>query len=77
MLTVKDIVSLLQFGEFSDKYGNEVPRLTVSADGLATHINPENKLEMAAYGDFIIDRIHVDELGVDLCVKSSLCTAGV
>ena len=80
MLTVKDIVSILQFGEFDDKYGKEVPRLTVSADGLATHINPENnpenKLEMAAYGDFIVDRIHVDELGVDLCVKSSLCTAG-
>lgn len=55
MLTVKDIVSILQFGEFDDKYGKEVPRLTVSADGLATHINPENKLEMAAYGDFIID----------------------
>ena len=76
MLTVKDIVSILQFGEFDDKYGKEVPRLTVSADGLAPHINPENKLEMAAYGDFIIDRIHVDELGVELCVKSSLCTAG-
>lgn len=76
MLTVKDIVSILQFGEFDDKYGKEVPRLTVSADGLATHINPENKLDMAAYGDFIVDYIYIDKYGAEIAIKADFCKAG-
>lgn len=72
MLTVKDIVSLLEV-----EYPEHTERtLTVAADGLVAPINRENRLAMAAYGNFIVDRIHVDELGVELAVKTEFCKAG-
>ena len=48
----------------------------MSANGLTTNINPNNKLDIAAYGDFIVDYIYVDKYGVEIAIKAEFCKAG-
>ena len=73
MLTIKELLPLFQLGPNDD---DRCEKLCVSANGLTTNINPNNKLDIAAYGDFIVDYIYVDKYGVEIAIKAEFCKAG-
>ena len=74
MLTIKELLPLFQLGPNDED--DRCEKLCVSANGLTTNINPNNKLDKAAYGDFIVDYINVDKYGVEIAIISEFCKAG-
>lgn len=74
MLTIKELLPLFQFGPNEEE--DRCEKLCVSANGLTTDINPSNQLDIAAYGDFIVDYIYVDKYGVEIAIKAEFCKAG-
>lgn len=74
MLTIKELLPLFQLGPHDED--DRCEKLCVSANGLTTNISPNNPLDMAAYGDFIVDYIYVDKYGVEIAIKAEFCKAG-
>ena len=74
MLTIKELLPLFQLGPHDED--DRCEKLCVSANGLTTDINPRNQLDIAAYGDFIVDYIYVDKSGVEIAIKAEFCKAG-
>ena len=74
MLTIKELLPLFQL--VPNDEDDRCEKLCVSANGLTTNINPNNKLDIAAYGDFIVDYIYVDKYGVEIAIKAEFCKAG-
>mgnify|MGYP004512184743 FL=1 len=74
MLTIKELLPLFQFGPNEEE--DRCEKFCVSANGLTTDINPSNQLDIAAYGDFIVDYIYVDKYGVEIAIKAEFCKAG-
>lgn len=75
MLTIKELLPLLYFGDCVETE-HEIPKLSVTSNGLGAPIDLENEINMAAFGDFIISRIHVDKYGVEIAIKTEFCKAG-
>ena len=74
MLTIKELLPLFQLGPNDED--DRCEKLCVSANGLTTNINPINNLDIADYGDFIVDYIYVDKYGVEIAIKAEFCKAG-
>lgn len=74
MLTIKELLPLFQLGPHDED--DRCEKFCVSANGLTTDINPSNQLDIAAYGDFIVDYIYVDKYGVEIAIKAEFCKAG-
>lgn len=74
MITVKDILGLLQFSDVDED--THAPYITVSLDGAAKQICPDDKLDLAAYGDFAVDALYVYKAGADIMIKQTIVRAG-
>ena len=74
MLTSKELLPLFQFGTHDED--DRCEKLCVSANGHITDISPNNPLDMAAYGDFIVDYIYIDKYGAEIAIKADFCKAG-
>ena len=74
MLTIKELLPLFQLG-LNDE-DDRCEKLCVSANGHITNISPNNPLDMAAYGDFIVDYIYIDKYGAEIAIKADFCKAG-
>lgn len=74
MLTIKELLPLFQLGPHDEE--DRCEKLCVSANGHITDISPNNPLDMAAYGDFIVDYIYIDKYGAEIAIKADFCKAG-
>lgn len=74
MLTIKELLPLFQLGPHDEE--DRCEKLCVSANGHITDISPNNPLDMAAYGDFIVDYIYIDKYGAEIAIKAEFCKAG-
>ena len=74
MLTIKELLPLFQLGPHDEE--DRCEKLCVSANGHITDISPNNPLDMAAYGDFIVDCIYIDKYGAEIAIKADFCKAG-
>ena len=74
MLTIKELLPLFQFGSHDED--DRCEKLCVSANGHITDISPNNPLDMAAYGDFIVDYIYFDKYGAEIAIKADFRKAG-
>lgn len=74
MLTIKELLPLFQLGPNDED--DRCEKLCVSANGHITDISPNNPLDMAAYGDFIVDYIYIDKYGAEIAIKADFCKAG-
>lgn len=74
MLTIKELLPLFQFCPNDED--DRCEKLCVSANGHITDISPNNPLDMAAYGDFIVDYIYIDKYGAEIAIKADFCKAG-
>ena len=70
-MTVREICSVLEIGD------GVKPTLLLAYDGNGVTLNRKDRLEMAAYGDFIVDECHVTNLGVELIVRQEFVRAAV
>lgn len=56
-------------------------RIAVNFDGCKNDLHPEDQLQMAAYGDFIVERANIysiaDETVCEIAVKTSFARKGV
>lgn len=74
MLTIKELLPLLRFGPHGEEDSCE--KLCVAADGITTPISTDNQLDIAAYGDFIVNYLFVDKYGLEIGIKTEFCKAG-
>ncbi len=74
MLTIKELLPLFQLGPHDED--DRCEKLCVSANGHIADISPNNPLDMAAYGDFIVDYIYIDKYGAEIAIKAEFCKAG-
>ena len=74
MLTIKELLPLFQFGP--NEEDDRCEKFCVSANGHITDISPTNPLDMAAYGDFVVDYIYIDKYGAEIAIKAEFCKAG-
>lgn len=70
MMTVKDVCGMLEFGEGVRK------NVSVVSNIGGQNIDTRNIFEMAAYGDFVVDYIHICAEGVELFLKQEFVKAG-
>lgn len=70
MLTVREIATRLHF--------DNTQKMSVSLyfGDSENAFNPLNPLQMAAFGDFVVDDIYVSEGGVGLALKQEFVKAG-
>lgn len=69
-MTVREICSILEFGE------GIKPEILLTYSGYAVTFNRKDALEMAAYGDFLVESCHVSNLCVKLIVKQQFVRKG-
>lgn len=63
MITVRECCSLI-------KFAYQVPdEVSVSNIDEGRVINPNSALDMAAYGDFLVDRVTVFDSGIQITLK--------
>ena len=55
--------------------GSSIQYFGISADGCRKEFFPDNGIEMAAYGDFVISEIGISEEGVELELKREFVRA--
>lgn len=70
MFTVKSLANSIEFG------GGIAEKVYLASGGAASELNTLDPLAMAAYGDFVVDYIHVSECGVELVLKQDFVKAG-
>lgn len=70
MLTVREITTCLHF--------DDTLKMSVSLyfGDSENAFNPLNPLQMAAFGDFVVDDIYVSDGGVGLALKQEFVKAG-
>lgn len=68
MITVKEAVKLLRIEQLDEHMENKI-----FING--NDFNPQNTLELAAYGDFLIEEIYVSSDGVNLIPKQEFVKA--
>lgn len=70
MFTVKSLANSIEFGDGITK------NISLASGGSASELNTLDPLAMAAYGDFVVDYIHVSDMGVELVLKQDFVKAG-
>ena len=68
-MTVREICSVLEIGE------GIKPEMFLAYSGFSVPFHRNDALEMAAYGDFIVESCHVSDLCVELIVKQQFIRA--
>lgn len=69
-MTVREICSVLDIGD------GVKPKIELTFGPSGVPFNPQNDLEMMAYGDFLIETCHVSTLGVELVLKQQFVRKG-
>ena len=68
-MTIRDLVTVIRCN-----------KIFVNFDGFKNEIHPEDQLQMAAYGDFIVDSANIfsvaDETFCEISVKTSFARKG-
>lgn len=73
MLTVREACALIKF--YADGKDTSRNTLRIAADGCCKDFCPENGIELAAYGDFVISEISIGPDSVDLEIKREFVKA--
>lgn len=69
MITVRECCNLI-------KFAYQVPdEVSVSSIDEGRVINPDSALDMAAYGDFLVDRVTVFDSGIEITLKQQFAKA--
>lgn len=71
-MTVREACKLIKI--YAEE-GSPIQYFGISADGCRKEFFPENGIEMAAYGDFVISEIGISEEGVELTIKREFVRA--
>ena len=66
-MTVLEACAMLELGD------GIKPNIELTFGSCGVPFNPQNGLEMMAYGDFLIETCHVSTLGVELVLKQRFC----
>lgn len=66
-MTVLEACAMLEIGD------GIKPNIELTFGSCGVPFNPQNGLEMMAYGDFLIETCHVSTLGVELVLKQQFC----